>query len=164
MIFEKIKYKKGNAKIEYVNRGTAMSATLTTELDMDDLNPILARLQVFATYVNQICELKIPGDDINLIQVTGLEIVNETKIGLGKGVKFYFDKHLQKIPYECIEGQSPSTYFKCEFPHLKTPGSVIDKVGEFAEFTMDTVKSHMRVEKQPSLFPKNKEQGLENAQ
>jgi len=164
MILEKIKYKKGNAKIEYVNRGTAMSATLTTELDMDDLNPIMGRLQIFAPYINQVCELRVPGDDINLIHVTGIEIVNETKIGLGKGAKFFYDIYLQKIPYETIEGQSPATYFKCDFQYLKMPGSVIDRIEEFADFTMDTIKHHMRVDKQPSLFPKNQEQGMQDAQ
>jgi hypothetical protein len=141
-----------------------MAAILTTDLDMDDLNPIMGRLQVFASYINQICELRIHGDDINLIHVTGLEIVNETKIGLGKGVKFYYEVQLQKIAYESIEGLSPATYFKCDLPHLKMPGSVIDRIEEFADFTMDTIKHHMRIDKQPSLFPKNQEQGMQDAQ
>ncbi|WCL51453.1 hypothetical protein [Leptospira sp. GIMC2001] len=154
MVLEKIKYKAGNMKIEYVNRGTDMVVVLDSKKHTEDLDTLIGHLQKFRSYVNLKSELRIPEDDWNLINVVGLEFHTEEKKGLGKGVRFFYEVYLRNhMPYETIEGISPFTYLKCNYSNLLVPQTVRSELELFSDSVLDTARVFMKADqKQPTLF------------
>lgn len=165
MILEEIKYNKGVMKVAYLNRGVEMSAKLDAQRDHEDVDAILGYATRFRDYINAVAELNVPGDDINLLVCTGLKFVEETKIGLGRGVKFYFEKYLRNYPLEVIKSETPPKYLSREMnvDYVKLPNAILSELIEFNEIVLDAVRYCMKVDEQPSLFPSNQSEALDNA-